>query len=446
MSTGNLVATILSLALLTPAGSNHPALNTGAKGVSVAQLQANLDLLGYDAGSVTGSVNGQTLNAIDHFITQWGLGAHTNLSQQVTRALNSIQPWPTPWHGTALLAAQDWLAGWHLYKGPLNGQWNTETKNALEKFLSDVGIQNSGITTADLSLMAHLEAIRVAYLHHWTYYAQPGDQLSQIAWTINMPVPTLQALNPAHGFILWVNQAVHWAKSVSTPVSSKEPRPATQASGGLKNQKGKAKSQPTKTPQAVSSPTPVSTGVFSNIRPVAALVLANPSLAQVQALVGVQSSWKGPVPLLDVAVSGQWALLHPEWIKKLEQVGDEIDLTGYSGIALNQLPQSATAEELNWSAQAFHIIGVSVPTFVVGPWVPSAANKQAAVALNFSLMTPTTVVSASSAASLNALLHDPQGIVVAASSAIPQNFHKFFETLKDDHFSFLTLGQIWAQQ
>jgi hypothetical protein len=190
----------------------------------------------------------------------------------------------------------------------------------------------------------------------------------------------------------------------------------------------------------------VSTGVFSNIRPVAALVLANPSLTQVQALAQVQSTWKGPVPLLDVAVTGQWALLHPAWIKKLSQFGDEVDLTGYSGIALNQLPESDAAKELNWATQAFHIIGDPVPAFVVGPWVPSAADKQAAAALNLSLMTPTTVVSASSSACLNALLHNPQGIVVATSSAIPQNFHQFFETLKGDHFSFLTLGQIWAQQ
>ena len=445
MSTGNLVATILSLALLTPAGSNHPALNAGGKGVLVAQLQADLDLLGYNAGPVTGIVNGQTLNAVDQFVTQWGLAAHTQLSQQVVKELDAIQPWPTPWHGTSLLAVQDWLSGWGLYQGSLSGQWNTATQNALEKFLHDAGIQNSGLSTADLSLMAHLEAIRVAYLHHRTYHAQPGDQLSQIAWTINMPISTLQTLNPAHGSVLWINQVVHWTKAISSPVSQKRRRPSTKASGGIKAPQGKAKSQTAKNP-AVSSPTPVGTGVFSNIRPVAALVLANPSLTQIQSLIEVQSVWKGPIPLLDVAVSGQWALLHPEWIKKLSQMGDEVDVTGYSGIALNQLPKAAATEELNWVTQAFRIIGDPVPTFVVGPWVPSVADKEAAAALNFSLMTPTTVVSASPSACLNALLRNPQGIVVATSNAIPHNFQNFFETLTGDHFSFLTLGQIWAQQ
>ncbi len=431
MGTGSLVAAMLSLALLTPSASAQPIFNLSTSGTTVAQLQGELDVMGYNAGPVTGHVNDQTLSAAAQFATQFGLVQRQSFQNQVSMALLSINPWPTQWHGTALLAVQDWLTSWKLYHGPLNGQMTRTTGTALKTMLARLGIKSSTMTASDMELMAHLEAVRLAFGQHWVYVAQPGDELSQIAFSIGMPLSRLKALNSAHGGILWVGETVHWYGQRQT--QPKKSAPAAQSTSSVSS-------------AHVSPAPPISTGVLTNIRPVAALVIANPNQIQVKSLIAAQAQSPSPVPTVDVSVSGQWALMHAGLVKQLEIMGDEVDLTGYSGMPLNQLPQNATEQELTWATSAFRALNETVPTFVVGPWIPTVSDKSAATALNFVMMTPSVVVSTSSVKCLDDLLTHPQGVVVAQGQAIPKNFSQFFRTLRSSHFAFLSLGQIWAQQ
>lgn len=429
-STANLLAALLSLALVSHGTPADPILTANSPGIMVAQFQSELLGLGYDPGPISGQMTPETLMAAASFATQYGLSPKKTIVAEAAARFQQATTSPGRWSAALTLNAQVWLQRWHLYAGPLSGRLNAATQTALTTFLKQMSLSTKSFTASDLRLLMHLETIRLAYNNDWVYHAEPGDSLSQIAFSLQMPESKLKALNPEHQGVLWVNQVVKWHGSPKT-TTKVLPAPKT-----------------TSTPpsSASTTPAPISTGVLSNIRPVAALVILNPTTMQVEDLIQSQQSAKKPIPTLDVSLSGQWALLHVPLVKTLVRVGDEVDVSGYSGTSLEALPASAIGQELTWARRAFRDVMGTVPGFLVGNYTPSRTLSVKASTAGFIPMSPTVTLSTRTTDLGRTLLAHPEGIVVVTGAAIPSHFSELFKSLKAQHFVFLNLGQIWAQQ
>lgn len=428
-STANLLAAILSLALISHGAPADPVLTATAPGISVADFQTSLLGLGYDPGPVTGRMDPQTLMAAASFATQYGLSSKHSIVIQAQQRFQQTTSSPATWNAALALNTQVWLKRWHLYSGPLSGRMNAATKKALAVFSAKIGASTKHFTGADLRTMMHLETIRLAYDNHWRYHAQPGDSLSQIALSIGVSLSRLEALNPEHNGVLWVNQVVKWYGS-PPPITTSSTKATT----------------PSEPPAASPTSASISTGALSNIRPVAALVILNPSVTQVEDLIRAQEEAGKPIPTPDISMTGQWALLHAPLVKTLSHLGDEVDVSGYSGTSLASLPQSAVTQELTWASQAFRDVLGTVPGFLIGAFTPSSKVIATATAKGFIPMSPSVVLTKSSPSLSHVLTTHPQGIVVVTGAAIPKNFTALFEKLGASHFIFINLGQIWAQQ
>lgn len=433
-STASLLAALLSLALVSHGSPADPVLTASSPGITVAEFQSSLLGLGYDPGPISGQMDPETLMAAASFATQYGVSSKKTIVAEAASRFQQTTTSPRRWSPALTLNAQVWLQRWHLYSGPLSGRLNQATQKALVAFLKQMGLSTKSFTARDLRLLMHLETIRLAYNNHWVYRAEPGDSLSQIAFSINMPGSQLQALNPEHQGVLWVNQVVKWS---GLPKTTTNPSPRTNTT-----------SHHSSTPPSSASTTsaPITTGVLSNIRPVAALVILNPTTRQLQDLIQSQERTKKPIPTLDVSLSGQWALLHASLVKTVVRLGDEVDISGYSGTSLVTLPPSAIGQELTWARRAFGDVLGTVPSFLVGSYTPSAALTAKASALGFIPMSPTVILRKGSTKLNQTLLAHPEGIVVVTGAAIPRHFLALFKRLATQHFVFLNLGQIWAQQ
>lgn len=431
-STANLLAALLSLALVSHGAPANPVLTASAPGITVAEFQTSLLGLGYDPGPITGQMDPETLMAAAAFATQYGVSSKKTIVAEAATRFQQMTLSPRRWSPTLTLNAQVWLKRWHLYSGPLSGRLNAATQSALVGFLKQMGLVTQSFTARDLRLFMHLETIRLAYNNHWVYHAVPGDTLSQIAFSINKPISQLQALNPEHQGVLWVNQVVKWSGTPPTSTTT-APKPKT-----TETQRG--------TPPSSAGPTPISTGVLSNIRPVAALVILNPTTMQIKDLIASQQHAKRPIPTLDVSLTGQWALLHGSLVKTLAHLGNEVAVSGYSGTDLATLPPSAITQELTWTRRAFRDVLGNVPGFLIGNYTPSSTLIAKASTFGFIPMTPTLTLNKRATALSHTLLTHPEGIVVVTGSAIPTNFSALFKQLATHHFVFLNLGQIWAQQ
>lgn len=412
-----IVGSILSLSLITYGAPHQSHLAVGSTGLTIAQDQGYLDVLGFNAGPVTGTVNQATLDAAANYITQFGPSVKNTLNQKLQTTIQRVGPFSNHETGSGVLAVQDWLHQWNVYSGPLNGRMSTTLTTAVGTFQRDVGIPKTGqLNGPTLAELVHLAAVRTAYRRGWTYHAVSGDSMEALAFAVSIPLSTMEQANPQHGQHLWSGQRVHW----------RVPKPASP-------------------PPSVSRPlsgVPSVTGVLSNIQPVAALVVMNPTSSQVRSLLKAQ---KGTHDLVDVSVTGQWALTHSALLNALAQAGDEIDVSGYTGQNLNTLPAWGVKQELLWSEKILSSVTGAPPTFVVGPSAPNGTVQGAAAELNLVPMPVNTTLNGQASPQIveRALLAKSQG-VVAISPAPGFQWKVLFRDLKQKHFVFLQLGQIWA--
>lgn len=417
-----LVSSLLSLSLISPGSSSRSGWAVGDQGWTIAQLQGDLAGLGYDAGPESGVMTTKTLTAAADFVTQFGSRPQKNLIDEVNAQLRQLPSWPTGGHGAAVLAVQNWLGAWHLYRGRIDGTWSPSLDHAVKKFQTAVGLNASGrLTGQTLALMAHLFAVRVAYQKRWPYQAQSGDTLTDLAFATGLPLSTLKRANTAHGSMLWRGQTLYWSAPVASSLPSRVVTPSP-APGGLTS----------------SSP--------QSLYPVAAMVWVSPDTQTVKALLTAEKLKSHPL-LPDVSVSGQWALEHPRLVRALSRAGNEIDICGYSQSVLNRLPLWGVRQELQWSERVLASeLGVA-PTFLVTSEPSNAVVQHAASDMGL-LELPATqymhVASGDQQALVQFLVTRQNGLLVVNGSMTEKQWQALFGALKDRHFSFLTLGQLWA--
>lgn len=416
------IGSIMSLSLLTTGVPPGQQLAVGSHGTESSDIQALLGILGYNPGPVTGTMNQKTLNAADVFVTDFG--AHSTLDAQLQKTLTGMATWSTSTHGAAVLAVQDQLRGFHLYDGPLDGTWSPALTSAFKAFCRDAGVSAKGAVTGKaLVELAHLTSVRLDHQHRWSYRAESGDTMSRLAWATGMSLSRFQAANPAHGKILWKGQQVRWTPAAPTskaPHSS--PAPA-----------------PTSTP-----PSSTPSGVLANLNPVAALVVIEPSAAEVANILKGEATQKHM--FIDVSVTGEWALSHQDLVKALAQHGNEVDLAGYTGTNLNRLPKWGVRQELTWGSRVLASELGSAPTFAVFPWTPTTATKKLLDQANLVDMSPHTTLTAPSTATLTTTLLKNENQVVAMTGSDAVRWSALASELKGKHFVFENLGQIWANQ
>ncbi len=442
----SLIASALSLSLMASSNVNAGQLN-GKNPVAVASLQANLDVLGFNAGTPDGHIRESSYEAVAKFVTQFGHGSSQPINTRVAQIVRSLPDLGTHLSGASILAIQSWFAQWHLYHGPLNGQSSAALMHALNQFQRDTGIpQTNQFNGATLATLAHLAVVREAVHHHWQYIAEPGDQMRQLAWAAAIPIKQFEAMNAEHHGVLWVGQVVHFSQP--KPIHSSQPSHPTRQSGKpapkkISPAKSSQHAPASKNPEP--STTPTSTGVFSNIQPIAAFVVYNPSSTSLTALLQAQKSY--PRDLIDLAVTGQWAVNHAGLMKTLGHSGNELVMSGYTGVSLNQLPGWGIKQEIQWSQKAIENTTGSRPVFVsqTAPFTRAVQND--VNALNVIALSPNIMEQSpwSAAKSVSALLAHSDQIV--GSNVYPNSvkgWQQFFGRLQSHHFVFLNLGQIWA--
>ncbi|NMP23332.1 peptidoglycan-binding protein [Sulfobacillus harzensis] len=427
---GHVMSSILSIALVTSGGGSANFWQVGHSGYTVAEIQADLGVLGFNAGAVNGRVSGSLLQAADDYAAAFGLQSKAGIKTDLAVTLKVLGTVPSGTHGTVVLAVESDLKTLGLYHGPLNGQWSSALETAIKSFQTKLGQPGDGVlSAATLQNIAHLTAVRVTAQHHWSYQAQAGDTLRALAFAAGLPYQGFLNANNEHGSSLWAGQTIHW-----TTASAKPSKPAQSPSPTAPNHKS-----PPSSPTLPASPP--STGVLANLKPVADLVLLNPRTAEVRALIRAEESAHVS---LDVSVSGQWALTHANLMQTLSRLGNELDLSGYSGENLNQLPGWGVQQELSWGMAAFQKSTGSAPTFLIMRAQPNQTVKQDADKLHLVAMAPNQVIRAQkqrTATTIAALLAKPNQVVEVT---VPLNWSGLFHTLKGKGFVFETLGQIWA--
>ncbi len=444
----SLIASVLSMSLMA-SGTAKPLQLKETDPVAVASLQANLDVLGFNAGAPNGHISASTYQAMTKFVTQFGQRSSEPINVQVAHIVRSLPDLGTHLSGASILAMQSWLARWRLYHGALNGQSSTALIHALNLFQQDTGIPRTNqFNGQTLATLAHLAVVSEAISHHWQYTVEPGDQMRQLAWVAHIPLKQFEAMNGQHKQVLWVGQVIHFTQTAKKMHPPHQPTHHRRPSEPITKKKTRPfktlhHSSTTRKP-ASSSPAP-STGVFSNIQPIAAFVVYNPSSSSLTALLQAQKSY--PHDFIDVAITGQWAINHSDMMKKLAQRGNEIVMSGYTGVSLNQLPEWGVRQEIQWSQRAFEDAIGNKPAFVTqsAPFSPKIRNDLSAlnvVSLSANVMAPSPWSTANTVSML--LTHPDQivGTIVYPNSIT--GWQGFFRQLQHHHFVFLSLGQIWA--
>lgn len=423
------VSSILSLALLTSGGASAAAWQPGQTGYTVAEVQAELGVLGFNAGPVNGRVSSAMIRAAEDYSAAFGITPNTAFDVQLNHTINAMGTVPSSAHGTLILSVEDDLKTLGVYGGTLRGTDTSLLTQAISAFQKDAGLATTGTLTAGtLVAIAHLTAVHVTAHHHWPYHAQPGDSMAALAFAGHFPYAGFLRANNQHGSTLWAGQIIHWrtAKASTPSQTTQSPQSSSPAS-----------QSPTS-----STGTPVSTGVLANLAPVSDLVVMNPSARDVEAL----ATAEGVAGVsLDVSVSGQWALTHPGLMKSLVGLNNEVAINSYSGVNLNSLPAWGVKQELTWAVRAVQTETGTAPTFVLMGAHPNSTVIKAADTLTLIAMSPNVVLPAdSSVKAVDAALVSHPNQVVEVSGTM--NWASLFASLKAKHFVFETLGQIWANQ
>lgn len=436
MATGTLlqsVGSILSIALLTSGGGSSTQWQLGQSGYTIAQVQAELGVLGFNVGPVSGHVTRPMISGAAQYVTTFGMQQGATFDAQLAQTIQDMGTVPDGSHGALVLAVQDDLKILGLYHDSLNGQWSSALSTAIDQFQSRAGLSTTHTLTAQtLASLAHLTAVHVTAANHWSYRAQSGDSLRALAFAAGLPYQGFARANNQHGSSLWAGQRIAW-KTARVKAHTAAPTSPSTTPGNASSTTG-------------SPGSGVATGVLANLQPVSDLVVLNPTASEAESLAQAESSGHMTV---DVSVTGQWALLHPQLIKSLSSLGNELAISGYTGKNLNLLPKWGVDQELTWSV---HVLASEVgtsPTFVIGGAAPNATVRATADKLNLVAMSPSLVLRAgpspSEAANQTAsALLDHLNQVVAIQG--PINWSRLFSVLTSHHFVFETLGQIWANQ
>ncbi|CAB1128744.1 putative NodB homology domain-containing protein [Candidatus Hydrogenisulfobacillus filiaventi] len=386
----------LLAAALTTGAPGVPGAGAGTGPAAVAQVQALLALDGrLPAGAVTGRLGSATGQALVQAL--WAAGAGS-WEAGLARAAGA---------GPEPAAARTWLAAWGL-NGP----------QALGRFQAAVGLPADGHwNAATAGLLAHLEAVRLAYRHHWAYRAQAGDSFSRLAWAAGIPVSRLMAANPAHGSRLWVGQAVTWPGAAPPPAAP----PAAPGEGE----------------------TPASSGPFGHLEPAGAVVLMAPGTDTLRALLAAErGGFRHLRP--DIAVSGQYLLLHPRLLRALVAEGNAIDVIGYTGLPLSGLTPKETTQEIQWAVTAGERVLGTPPAALVLP-APDGAAAAAARRAGLPVAVPRlTVRGAAAAARLTAArIAAAQAAAWVQPPVTASAWRRWMAALARRHAVLLSLAQQW---
>lgn len=454
------IGIVLSLALLGSAGSVSQPLTRGQSGYQVAEMQAELGVLGYDVGPVRGRVNSLLIRSAVDYETDFGLTAKEPFETQIAETLSMIGTVPINSGGALLLSVEDDLARLGLYHGTYSGDMNPGLESAIAAFQDEVSLPKTRtLTAATLQELAHYTAVRVTADHHWPYTAQPHDTLRLLAWAANLPLLGFARANDAHGSTVWVGQMIHWRTETPPQQPSSKISAHSRGSSSSTNQE-KSTTPPVQrskpSPPAVSkigynsapvgptSSTPtIAPGVLSNLKPLADLVMMNPRARAVESLLTAEEASNVTI---DVAISGEWALLHQSLVKQLIAEGNELVLSGYASTNLNSLSSAAVLQELTWGKAALTRVAGTAPTFVMSNANPGTSVSQAAQKLGMVTMDANVIVDSHyvGAKALANLLMDHRNDVILVTGST--RFSSLFRDLAAHHFVFETLGQIWANQ
>jgi peptidoglycan hydrolase-like protein with peptidoglycan-binding domain len=202
-----LLSATLALAIISVAGQAMAA-RPGVSGTEVSNIQRCLKRLGYFEGSVTGNFGSKTENAVRKFQRAKGLPAIGVVGPQTQRALdtqcgtarrsqprnvprrptrnpNSIPPAPAPRfefemrlgsNGPDVSRLQRDLQTLGLYYGPINGNFDFDTENAVRLFQRNNSLNPDGVvgTRTRQSIIVAVDTQR----------PQPGEPIGQSYPTI----------------------------------------------------------------------------------------------------------------------------------------------------------------------------------------------------------------------------------------------------------------------
>ncbi|MCY0881081.1 MAG: polysaccharide deacetylase family protein [Firmicutes bacterium] len=439
----SLIISMLSASLLK-GGTAPPTFLPGQSGVVVSQLQADLNFLGMRTGKINGVWNTQSVKALDEAVTVLPLSSSQAVSTQVQTLVSQEK--------TVSVSGKNMMAHW-LYQWKMIAVRHpsaAQLAQGVAHWAQAIGIANPGVTSAAFVLMAHLQTIRLAYLHHWMYKAEPHDTMQEMAFATGVPLRVIEKDNPAHGHILWVGQVVNW---YPLPV---QVHPILEmgagSSGGVPASapaKKKTESTPStqKQSEGSSASQPILVGVYGGIDPLDALVVMTPTASEIKSLLAIQKKYRADrMDQIVVAVLGIWAQHHAALMRQAVQQGNEIAIAGYRTTAWNTLSAQQAAKSAILSQKALAPILAQTPVYVVtNASLPS--NILQAIDQSGAYVISSNQTGVSMHAVLNDLLVHSRQVVVwqpPATSALP--WSQLFSALNRRHFAFMTLAQIWANQ
>ena len=311
--------------------------------------------------------------------------------------------------------AERWLASWYPHRS---------STLALHALQSRLAISRGPLNGSRAVTLIHLFGVHEAYLHHWTYRAQPGDSLTELAVASGQPLSKLIQDNPLHAPSLWVGQNVHW--NAPKPTAKTIPAPP-----------------PAKSTQEPSTPL-TTTGVLADLRPIAGLAIINPSVTALRALLAVEPLGQS----VTLAVTGQWALLHSRLIVSSSNRGNTVAIEGYSTTNLAALPPSGVRQELAWGQAIISGALKHLPVYMAvlpSDDIPTIVNiaKQlkvrpvvAQATLDPKFAWATTVS--------RLLLSHPNQLAVVAPPPSKHAWQELFRRVHKEHLTLETLAQIWS--
>lgn len=313
--------------------------------------------------------------------------------------------------GPAVAALETWLSTFGLYAGAIDGQFGPLVNQGVTAFQSAAGLSPDGsVNRSTLIALRRAIAWRLAATQHLSYRLGSPASLSLLALATGYPESALTAANHWSTASLAAGTTVRWPSS----------KPASTLQAGL----------------------PVS--VPGSTQGIVALVVVGGSpqeLGQLQA-----KSHRLP---FTAALFGEQVLTDPPAALALMHGGEEIELAGYSGVALNQLPQAAVNQEVSWGDGALAAVLHTPPRYLVTAGRLTSSVSSGATASGLTAVAPSVVLTGSPSALVQKTTADLKNgaiLVYPDTAALVAAWPGILTALRQKAFWPVTLAQLKAAQ
>lgn len=313
--------------------------------------------------------------------------------------------------GSEVSALESWLSAFGLYSGAIDGQFGPLLNQGVTAFQSAAGLPPDGaVNRATLIALRRAVTWHLASARKTAYRLGSAAPLSLLALATGYSESALSSANHWSTTTLAAGTTVHWPSS----------KPTATLQAGL----------------------PVS--VPGSAAGIVAVVVVGGSGKQLAQLV----SDAHHLPFT-VALYGEQALTNSTTATALTKAGEEIEVAGYSGVALNRLPQAAVNQEIAWGEGALAAVLHTPPRYLITATPLTASVSSGAAASGLTAVAPSAVLAGSKQALLKATATDLKNgaiLVYPDTSAFVTAWPAILSLFHQRAFWPVTLAQLKAAQ